>query len=1051
MDFRCRLHKQLLCGSSKRSFKSCPNASGQDCFLGVVPICTSHRSFCIPAIGSCAIFLVLDGLGESCNHWWYLKHDTLESWSHLSIPEIDGRAVLRTLNDFALKVISIPTPDDLLCYVAKDVVGKMGFVDCAVYLVDPNDKSLRQVVAIGHKNPQGRDLVNALVIQAGSGITGHVAETGKPCIVDDLPNDPRYIPDLGPALSEICVPFFSKGKVVGVIDCEDPVKNRFGSFHLEILTTVSAMMSARLDSLQNEPLVSKQNAALKDFGMRYSLAMRGANDGLWDWDLETNETYYSPRWFGMLGYAPNELPHTHATFLSLLHPEDNEFIVDYAKGTIADGGDALESEFRMRHKSGHWVNIFSRAFVERTDGKAIRIAGTHIDLTEQKKTEAAFRKSREQYRELFEQSPLPTIESDWSGVKHGLEKLKTSGVTDLERFFSLEPSEVGRLRATVVRYGVTNSILELYHTTSREVFEKYIKDEVDSNVRADVYGLAFAAFHNGLHLFEYEGTERACDGEEIITYTRFYLPPGSRTDWSRVLVTKEDITERQRGAEKLKRYAHRLSEAMRVARLATWEVSENGKLFWSDEIYDLFGVDRKEFDGTTTSFYNMVHPDDRERVRTEAMYAWDNLSRYNCIHRVIIADGHQLTVRENAEVIRDESNRPVKISGTVQDITEQIELEKRLHQAQKMEMVGQLTGGIAHDFNNLLAVILGNAELLQDFDEAHFPMTSSIIRASQRGAELTQRLLAFSRQQSLTPEVIDLYSMTTGLLDLLQRTLGETIKITTHKSKDLWRVLADPGQVESALLNLTINARDAMPGGGELTIECVNVTIEENDFTKGSDIAAGNYVVLSVTDYGEGMSEEVRKHAFEPFFTTKEVGNGSGLGLSMVYGFAQQSGGQATIYSEAGKGTTIKLYLPRTLSEIESQIEPQPEAVPRGQGESILLIEDDPGVRDLAEMMLKNLGYMVVCAEDIKAARRVVESHSEISLILSDVVLPGGTSGPEFAEELRASHPEMNVIFMSGYPAEAAKRNGFLGSDNVLLNKPFRIAQLAKVVKEAMG
>ncbi len=378
--------------------------------------------------------------------------------------------------------------------------------------------------------------------------------------------------------------------------------------------------------------------------------------------------------------------------------------------------------------------------------------------------------------------------------------------------------------------------------------------------------------------------------------------------------------------------------------------------------------------------------------------------------------------------------------------------QRRLAEAQKMEAIGQLTGGIAHDFNNLLAVIQGNAELLDQLElrKDLKPITSAIVHATGRGAELTQRLLAFSRKQPLRPEAVNMHVLLTEMAEVMQRMLGETIDVIARSEDCSWKALADPGQVEAALLNLGINARDAMQGGGKLTIECKNVRMDEDSSVNRSDIPAGDYVVLSVSDHGVGMSEEVRKHAFEPFFTTKEVGQGSGLGLSMVYGFAQQSGGQATIYSEEDKGTTINLYLPRARSEIENPEQSHMEAVPRGRGETILVVEDNPEVLKLAEMMLGNLGYRVICAECLTSAWEIVERNAKIDLVLTDVVLPGGANGPEFAEELRAFWPEMRIIFMSGYPTEAARQNGFLGSDSVLLNKPFRLAQLARVVKTAL-
>ncbi|HUS55122.1 MAG TPA: ATP-binding protein [Thermohalobaculum sp.] len=368
-----------------------------------------------------------------------------------------------------------------------------------------------------------------------------------------------------------------------------------------------------------------------------------------------------------------------------------------------------------------------------------------------------------------------------------------------------------------------------------------------------------------------------------------------------------------------------------------------------------------------------------------------------------------------------------------------------------MEAVGQLTGGVAHDFNNLLAVIGGNVELLEDDPKNNPALTAPIIRAVKRGAELTQRLLAFSRKQPLRPQVIAPGELVAGLSDLLSRALGETVEFATSAAPNLWSALADPGQVENALLNLALNARDAMPNGGKLTVECSNTQLEKASLADIFDAEAGDYVVLAVSDNGTGMTEDVKAHAFEPFFTTKEVGEGSGLGLSMVYGFAKQSGGHVSIYSEIGKGTTVKLYLPRavvagqTMSVSEGE-----DIIPRGQGEVILVIEDHPDVRDLAVLMLESLGYQVIDIGDVAGAHMVLANNTPVDLILSDVVLPGGISGLQFAEDARVTYPGIKIIFMSGYPAEAATRNGFLRSDDILLNKPFERRHLATTLRAAL-
>jgi len=363
-----------------------------------------------------------------------------------------------------------------------------------------------------------------------------------------------------------------------------------------------------------------------------------------------------------------------------------------------------------------------------------------------------------------------------------------------------------------------------------------------------------------------------------------------------------------------------------------------------------------------------------------------------------------------------------------------------------MEAVGQLTGGVAHDFNNLLAVILGNTELLEA-EMGDNPLLATIERAATRGAELTQRLLAFARQQALQPRPIDLAILVPGLHGLFQCTLGEPVKITIHVSEGIWPVLADPGQLENALLNLAINARDAMPEGGIFEIKCENVQLQDSD-----KVAAGDYVQIAVRDSGSGMAEGVCEHAFEPFFTTKDVGEGSGLGLSMVYGFARQSGGDATIDSATGTGTEIKLLLPR--SEVTTMMNESTQStdMKRGQEGAILVLEDDPDVRSFAVAALEGLGYRVREAADANAALQVLEEEAEnLDLLLSDVVLPGGVSGPELAAKARGLYPKLKLVFMSGYAADLYTHDKIPGFDELLLNKPFRLAELSKAIHDTLA
>ena len=391
-----------------------------------------------------------------------------------------------------------------------------------------------------------------------------------------------------------------------------------------------------------------------------------------------------------------------------------------------------------------------------------------------------------------------------------------------------------------------------------------------------------------------------------------------------------------------------------------------------------------------------------------------------------------------------------RVIYAIEDITDRLRLEEQLLQAQKMEMVGQLTGGVAHDFNNLLAIIQGNAEFLANAGGVGDEHLEPILRATERGAELTQRLLSFSRTQALQTRPIELGALVSEMSSLLTRTLGETIEIEHRADPGLWHALADSGQLQNALLNLTLNARDAMPSGGVLTIECSNVQLDEAFAAAHPDLSPGDYVVMVVSDTGQGMTTEVQTRAFEPFFSTKGVGEGSGLGLSMVYGFTKQSGGTVTISSERGRGTTVKLYLPRAGFREAPTEEAQPRREERGKGESVLLIEDDSDVRSLTLEMLKHLGYQVTDVPDAATAHQALARGPRFDLVLSDVVLPGGTSGPEFAEEAIRKHPNLKVLFMSGHSAQTAMGKGSLGEKWILLDKPFRMERLAKALRESL-
>ena len=388
--------------------------------------------------------------------------------------------------------------------------------------------------------------------------------------------------------------------------------------------------------------------------------------------------------------------------------------------------------------------------------------------------------------------------------------------------------------------------------------------------------------------------------------------------------------------------------------------------------------------------------------------------------------------------------------GCVTDLSELKGLEQQLLRAQKMEAIGHLTGGVAHDFNNLLGIILGNAQLLEEKvqDDDGRDLLKPLLRATQRGAELTARLLAFSRQQPLHPQKIDINELCMEMTGLLKRSLGETIEINL-KPGGQSPAHADPGQLENALLNLALNARDAMPGGGKLTIETADVTLSAADLQAHPVSRPGGYVVLKVSDTGTGIPRDVLDHVFEPFYTTKEVGAGSGLGLSMVYGFAEQSGGHVMIYSEEGRGTTVTLYLPQADAAAEdAPREAAAAPLPKGHGETVLVVEDEADLRLLFVQQLENLGYKTLQAPDGPEALEILADSNGIDLLLSDVVLPGGISGPEIFERIKERRPDLSFLLMTGY---AGADEGKLPDGVGRLGKPFEISELAKMLRSALG
>jgi len=501
--------------------------------------------------------------------------------------------------------------------------------------------------------------------------------------------------------------------------------------------------------------------------------------------------------------------------------------------------------------------------------------------------------------------------------------------------------------------------------------------------------------------------------------------------------------------------------------------------YYNARWYEFTGVSIGSTDGE--AWAGMFHPEDQERAWVRWRHSLETGAPYEIEYRLRHRSGEYRWMLGRARPVRDASGRIVRWYGTCTDVDAQkraeqaaheanAELERRvrertaelerahqsLRQAQKMEAIGQLTGGIAHDFNNMLAIVLGSLDLLGrrlgEADPRARRHLDNAREGARRAASLTQRLLAFSRQQPLAPEPVDANKLVASMSDLLRRTITQEIELETVLAGGLWRTHVDPSQLENAIVNLAVNARDAMDRGGKLTIETANAYLDEHYAAAQIGVAAGQYVLVAVTDTGCGMSAEVIEKAFDPFFTTKAVGRGTGLGLSQVYGFLKQSGGHVRIYSEPGQGTTVKMYLARYRSEAEERTSAQARSADPPTAEArevILVVEDEEAVRQFSAEALRTLGYEVLESACATEALRVLDQRPDIGLLFTDVVMPD-VNGRLLADEARRRRPGLRVLFTTGYSRNAVVHNGVLDPGVHLLGKPFTLDDLATKVRSVL-
>jgi PAS domain S-box-containing protein len=512
-----------------------------------------------------------------------------------------------------------------------------------------------------------------------------------------------------------------------------------------------------------------------------------------------------------------------------------------------------------------------------------------------------------------------------------------------------------------------------------------------------------------------------------------------------------DISERSAAVAALQMAEERMRFALESAGVGIWDMDYvTGALTWSPTIEAHYGLETGTFPGTFEAFIERVHPADRESLVATVAAAMKEGSGFTVENRSIQPNGRIRYLRGAGRVVHDAEGKPLRGIGISLDVTAHHRLEGQLLQSQKMEAVGRLAGGVAHDFNNLLTAILGYCELLQadlNPDDPRRASVDEIQLAGRSGASLTRQLLTFSRKQITDPTVLDLNEVISSMRPLLVRLIGEDVEVIIILPTDLGAVRADRGQIEQVVMNLAVNARDAMPSGGKLTIQTANVELDEHYEHTHVGTKRGHYVALIVSDTGTGMTAQVREHLFEPFFTTKETGKGTGLGLSTVHGIVTGHDGTIEVYSELERGTVFKVYLPLVAGvEPVAVVAPALDSQPRATGETVLLVEDFEGLRKLTRLLLEREGYKVLSAANADEAIALFDGNPSIDILLTDVVMPGA-SGPELTKKLLAKRPSLRAVFMSGYTEEAMIHHGVRNADISFLHKPFSSDALVKKIR----
>jgi PAS domain S-box-containing protein len=867
----------------------------------------------------------------------------------------------------------------------------------------------------------------------GQGPAGAAFRAGIPYVCNDSLNDPRTLPWREAARASgwrasAAFPIPIGGVPRGLLSVYTREAGAFGPAQVDLLREVTLDVAFGLEHLDGERRRRQTEAALAASEHRLKSAIDAAALGTFDWDPQSGKIVWNGHHERMFGFEPGGFDGTYAAFERCLHPDDLPKL-DRALDAARNSRSAFRQEFRVVWPDGseHW--IFSRGQFHYSDsGQPRSMYGAVLDITGRKRVEAALLENEERLRQAIRVSDIGIFDHDHlAGALYWSPRQRV--------IHGAGPDEPASLQAYFDRV----------HPGDRERIAEAVQRAYDPA---------------GDGLFDVEHRLILPDGSVRWTSTRSQTFFGGEGDTRRPVRTVgavRDITEQKQAQEEQKKLATLVAMSHDFIGIATLE---GRVVYLNNAAMNMVGL-QSMMEARQKTILDFFAESDREQARDRLFPGLFNMRRWSGEGRLRnFKTGEPIDVEITAFQIRDDNGIPLYLAAVTRDITERKQaeaerarLEAQLFQAQKMESIGRLAGGVAHDFNNLLTVINGYSALaLSELapSDALGASIEEIRKAGERAAELTRQLLAFSRKQVLQPRALDLNRVVQGMQPMLKRLVGEDLEVCVALDAESGTVYADPHQVEQVIMNLVVNGRDAMPGGGRLLIETACVELDEGYARLHPDVHAGRYVMLALTDNGTGMDEETRRRVFEPFFTTKPAGKGTGLGLSTVQGIVAQSGGHISVYSEPGRGTTFKIYLPQLGEAATDAGKAAGEPVVGGK-ETVLIVEDMAEVRRYAGVALKAYGYRVMQAESAGEALTICDrEEGRIDLLLTDVVMPN-LSGRELANRLEERWPDIKVLFMSGYTDKSIALNGRLDERVHFIEKPFGPEKLAEKVRAVLG